>query len=75
MQHPQFISVSTLLSAPLLVGLLHMPGAAAQPAAYPNKPVTIILPFAAGGPNDVENRMYSPLLQAALEFVRNTRGR
>lgn len=35
-------------------------------AGYPVKPVTIVLPFAAGGPNDVENRLYSPLLQSAL---------
>ena len=41
---------------------------AAQGSAgsFPSKPVTIILNFAPGGPNDTETRLYSPLLQAGL---------
>ncbi len=47
------------------VACLSLPGAASaqgNPAAYPAKPVTLILPLAAGGPVDVETRVYSTKL-------------
>ena len=39
-------------------------GARAQ--AYPSRPVTIVVPFAAGGPNDTVARIISERMRAAL---------
>ena len=52
------------LNSCLAVLLLLPLGAAAQ--AYPNRPVRIISPFAAGGSNDVVARAIAPRLAAAL---------
>jgi tripartite-type tricarboxylate transporter receptor subunit TctC len=52
------------LSFSLLVLLLVPLDAAAQ--AYPNRPVRIISPFAAGGSNDVVARVVGPRLTASL---------
>lgn len=38
----------------------------AAQAAFPEKPITIIVPFAAGGGNDVAARMLAPLLEKQL---------
>ncbi|MCI0345902.1 MAG: tripartite tricarboxylate transporter substrate binding protein, partial [Chloroflexi bacterium] len=45
--------------------------AAAQTAAYPTKPVRIIVPFPAGGPLDTAARVFGEKLTAALgqQFV------
>lgn len=52
--------------------------AAAQGAAtnYPNRPVTIVIPFAAGGTTDTELRLYTGKLQASTgqPFVFDFRG-
>jgi len=47
----------------------------AQPSAYPNKPVRLIVAFAPGGPNDVMARMLAaPLSQATgVQFLDDNR--
>ena len=52
---------------PVLAGLALCPAAShAQAPALPNKPVRIIIPNAAGGPNDLAGRMIAPKLGEAL---------
>jgi tripartite-type tricarboxylate transporter receptor subunit TctC len=46
----------TLLSA-VLTALVFSGSAQAQAQDYPNRPVTMIIPFAAGGPTDVLGRV------------------
>ena len=43
------------------LSLLHSPGALAQPKPepFPSKPITFINPLAAGGPQEVETRLYA----------------
>ncbi len=36
------------------------------PGTYPTRPVTMVIPFAAGGPADIENRHYIPKLMEGL---------
>lgn len=43
-----------------------LPTAFAQAAPYPNKPIKIVVPWAAGGGGDVAVRMFAPGLQARL---------
>jgi tripartite-type tricarboxylate transporter receptor subunit TctC len=52
-----------------LVGLLALSLCAAQPAfaQYPTKPVTLIVPFAAGGPTDTVARSLAAAMQANLK--------
>jgi len=49
----------------MLLGMA-APAAAQSAGAFPTRPVTIIVPFAPGGAVDLECRMYSPGLTAAL---------
>lgn len=50
----------------LLAGLgLALPAASAQPDSYPNKPVRVVVPYAAGGSNDVVSRVITPKLSEA----------
>ena len=39
-------------------------GAAAAADAYPSKPITLVVPFAAGGPTDVMGRIVGEILGA-----------
>jgi tripartite-type tricarboxylate transporter receptor subunit TctC len=52
------------LSAALIFTLAAASSAAAQ--TYPSRPVTIIVPFAAGGPTDLVARVVADKMQAAL---------
>ncbi len=58
-----FCSFARLALAGLLSALAPLPAGAAELA---QKPVTIIIPLAAGGPNDMEARLYTPRLPAIL---------
>ena len=51
----------------VLVGMALCPAASyGQPSALPNKPVRIVIPNAAGGPNDFVGRMIGPKLSETL---------
>jgi tripartite-type tricarboxylate transporter receptor subunit TctC len=54
----------TKLVAAALVGLAGVSGAVAQ--TYPTRPITMIIPFAAGGPTDVLGRMVGQKMSEAL---------
>jgi tripartite-type tricarboxylate transporter receptor subunit TctC len=49
----------------LTAGLVTLPGAFGQP--YPNKPITLIVPTAPGGPVDVTARIVAPEMSAILK--------
>jgi len=49
--------LSAALAAPAL-----LPGLARAQAAYPNRPISIIIPFAAGGPTDVVGRLVAEVM-------------
>lgn len=51
--------MNQLLQILVLTVLAHMGVAHAQPNKYPDKPVTLVIPFAVGGPTDVVARMIS----------------
>jgi tripartite-type tricarboxylate transporter receptor subunit TctC len=51
----------------VLIGMALCPAASySQPSALPNKPVRMIIPNAAGGPNDLVGRLISPKLSETL---------
>jgi tripartite-type tricarboxylate transporter receptor subunit TctC len=59
---------ATLRSAAVLVGALAVSfGAAAQASEYPNGPVTLVIPFSAGGSTDVIGRLIGDRLSTALK--------
>jgi len=55
---PRFKTVAWL--AVVQMGLISL--AAAQPAAWPSKPIRMVVPFAAGGPADATARVLAPRL-------------
>jgi len=55
---------NTLIAA--LTALLPCIGAAPAHAAYPERPITLIVPFAAGGPTDIIARIISNAFQKSL---------
>jgi tripartite-type tricarboxylate transporter receptor subunit TctC len=61
------MSVRRYLRVALAALALALPGAGAVGAdTYPNRPVRLIVPFAAGGLNDVVARLIAPYLERAL---------
>ena len=50
----------------LLVAALVLPVSGAWAQAYPTKPVTMIVPFAAGGPTDVIARIVGEYMSKSL---------
>lgn len=53
-----------IIPAALAMAALAAPGAAAQ--GFPSKPVTLIVPFAAGGPSDVIGRLLADHMSRSL---------
>ena len=56
----------TLLLATALAAPAVLPGLAKAQGAYPNRPITIIVPFAAGGPTDVVTRLVAEVMARDL---------
>jgi tripartite-type tricarboxylate transporter receptor subunit TctC len=56
----------TLALAAGLAAPAVLPGIAAAQPAYPNRPVTVIVPFAAGGPTDVVTRLVAEVMARDL---------
>src|SRR3954469_9151588 len=54
------------LFAALAIGTLLTGGAQAQPEHYPSRPITIVVPFPAGGLTDVPARLAATMLQEKL---------
>ena len=58
--------VQRFIKYALLIGaMMTTIGAAAQPA-YPNKPITVVVPFSAGGPTDALARILCQRMGEAL---------
>jgi tripartite-type tricarboxylate transporter receptor subunit TctC len=57
--------MARILSGALLAGLLALPGAA-NPQDWPARPVTVVVPFAAGGPIDIVARLIAPRMSELL---------
>src|SRR3984957_9057420 len=57
-------STASKLIAAALIGVAAVSGAVAQ--TYPTRPITMIIPFAAGGPTDVLGRMVGQKMSEAL---------
>jgi len=56
----------TLLAAGALVGLISAPLSPAHAQDYPTSPITVIVPFAAGGPTDTVTRLVAESMSKTL---------
>ena len=62
------MSLNRRLTCALLIGsAFAAPAAFAQTAAFPTKPIRIIVPYPAGGATDVATRLLAPRLQEELK--------
>lgn len=71
---PNWVRSTTLMAS--LAALAAMLPLSAQ-AAYPDKPITLIIPFAPGGSSDIVGRLIAPALSAKLGqslVIENTSG-
>ena len=64
----KFLSVVTLMTALVAAPIV---GGVAAAQDYPTRAITIIVPFTAGGPNDVAARVYADGLRRHCDFTRN----
>jgi tripartite-type tricarboxylate transporter receptor subunit TctC len=74
MTHDGIARLLTICAALLLAAIC---GAQAPPPAYPDHPVRVIVPFAAGGPTDVVARLVTQKLSEKLGqqfYIENTAG-
>ena len=62
MKRRQFVAASALLSAATLFG----PASPAMAQAWPQRPITLIVPFAPGGATDIVGRIMADQLAKAL---------
>jgi len=53
-------------SAVVAAAVLTMPAAVRAEAPFPSRPITLVVPFAAGGPNDVMSRIVSEYMSRKL---------
>ncbi len=61
------VALAGMVAMVLAAGTAWGQGAVANAAAnYPSKPVQVVIPFPAGGPNEMEVRLYLPYLQESL---------
>ena len=58
----RFAAVRALVAATLLVAVQARP----QAQDWPTRPVTMVVPFAAGGPTDLIGRMMTPRMSEVL---------
>ncbi len=65
--------LKTILRTAIIATAL-LPGIATQthaqtgaPAGYPSKPVSLVVPFTSGGPNDEEFRLFLPRIQESMK--------
>jgi tripartite-type tricarboxylate transporter receptor subunit TctC len=66
MPHPARRRVCLMAGAALALGLCAATGARAQSGDYPNRPVTLVVPYPAGGANDAIGRLMAQKLGEAL---------
>ena len=55
------------LSLLALAASLALPAIGVQAQQYPDKPITMIIPFAAGGPTDTVGRIYAQSMTGFLK--------
>lgn len=60
------MTLKSTLSVLAAAAVLTMPGAARAETSFPTRPITLVVPFAAGGPNDVMSRIVTEHMSRKL---------